>query len=260
MKESKFRIYETDNYDIFKGMEGNRPVKDGRVNKIVESINKVGYVLSPILVNEKYEVIDGQGRLAALERLKLPVHYMIQEGIGIEECRQMNIHQSNWKNYDYVCSYAVRGNEDYQRLQSLLDRFDAIPSSVIIASAAWNGRKTRADGGKDIRKLRTGNLECSEKDFERSRWELDYAVKMQQVAKTIGGKKEAFYLAVLYAYRNLNSEGRNTMEKAIRQHAYDFPSLTKPEEYLKRFDGYYNELVTRSKKIKLALQWEIDSM
>ena len=110
------------------------------------------------------------------------------------------------------------------------------------------------------RRLKAGKLEVSETDYERARWELDYASKMQQVAKTIGGTKEPFYRAVIYAYRSLNSEGRNTMEKAIRQHAYDFPSLTKPVEYLKHFDGYYNELVTRSKRIKLAVQWEIDSM
>lgn len=103
-------------------------------------------------------------------------------------------------------------------------------------------------------------LEISETDYERARWELDYASKMAQVAKTIGGKKDAFYTAVIYAYRNLNSEGRNKMEEAIRQHAYDFPALTKPVDYLRRFDGYYNDMVTKSKRIKLAVQYEIDTM
>ena len=257
MKTSDYRIYETTNYSDFKTMAGNRTIKDDRVNKIVESINKVGYVLSPILVNEKMEVIDGQGRLAALERLRLPVHYMVQDGIGIEECRQMNIHQSNWTNYDYVCSYAIRGSEDYQRLQSLMDKFSMLPTSVIVTSAI---NVTGFGNGRNTRKLRAGKLEISEQDFERARWELEYASKMQQVAKTIGGNKEPFYIAVIYAYKNLNSEGRNVMETTIRQHAYDFPSLTKPVEYLKRFDGYYNENVTKSKRVKLAVQWEIDSM
>lgn len=255
MKVSENKIYETANYSDFKTMEGNRAVKDDRVNKIVESINKVGYVLSPILVNENMEVIDGQGRLSALERLKLPVHYMVQEGIGIEECRQMNIHQSNWTNYDYISSYAIRGSEDYQRLQSLVDTFSVLPVNVVIAAATNN-----VNNGHLTKKLRAGKLECSDKDYERARWELDYAKKMQQVAKTIGGNKEPFYVAVIYAYRSLDSEGRNVMETAIRQHAYDFPSLTKPVEYLKHFDGYYNENVTKSKRIKLAIQWEIDSM
>ena len=257
MKTSEHTIYETRNYSDFKSMEGNRAVKDGRVNKIVESINKVGYILSPILVNEKMEVIDGQGRLSALERLKLPVHYMIQEGIGIEECRQMNIHQSNWDNYDYVQSYAIRGNDNYQKLQSLLDRFSTLPVHVVVASAIGH---VGFGHGNITKKLRAGKIEVTDADYERARWELDYATKMQQVAKTIGGNKEPFYVAVIYAYKNLNSDGRNTMETAIRQHAYDFPSLTKPVEYLKHFDGYYNELVSKSKRIKLAVQWEIDSM
>ena len=240
MKESKFRIYETTNYSKFKTMEGNRAVKDGRVNRIVESINKVGYVLSPILVNEKMEVIDGQGRLSALERLGLPVHYMVQNGIGIEECRQMNIHQSNWTNYDYVVSYAIMGNENYQRLQSLCDRFAELPAMVVVSSATNTNSGT---GGSSLStRLRKGALIISETDYERSRWELDYASKMSQVAKTIGGKKDAFYTAVIYAYRALNSEGRNKMEEAIRQHAYDFPALTKPVDYLRRFDGYYNDI------------------
>ena len=169
----------------------------------------------------------------------------------------MNIHQSNWSDYDYVSSYAIRGNEDYQRLQSLLDSFRSIPVRNVVVAATDH---KVSSGAWLSRRLREGKLEISKKDHERARWELDYATKMEQVAKTIGGRKEPFYEAVMYAYRNLNSEGRNRMEEAIRQHAYDFPSLTKPVEYLKRFDAYYNEKVTKNKKIKLAVQWEVDCM
>lgn len=256
MKVSEHKIYETNDYSQFKSLEGNRTLTNERVNKIVESINKVGCLLSPILVNEKMEVIDGQGRLGALERLKLPVLYMIQEGIGVKECQQMNIHQSNWTTYDYILSYAMLGDENYKRLQSLVDKFRELPIDVVVLSAT----NCTAYGGKSNKRLKEGKLKISEEDYERARWELDYCEKVRQVAKTIGGNKRPFYVAVMYAYKNLNSEGRNTMETAIRQHAYDFPSLTKPVEYLKHFDGYYNENVTRSKRIKLAVQWEIDTM
>lgn len=256
MKTSCYAIYETTDYSQFKSLEGNRTLTNDRVNKIVESINKVGYLLSPILVNEKMEVIDGQGRLGALERLKLPVHYMIQEGIGVKECQQMNIHQSNWKLYDYIQSYAMQGNESYRRLQSLVDKYRELPIDTVGMSAAG----VVVSGGAPTAKIKQGRLEVSEKDYERARWELDYCEKVRQVAKTIGGQKRAFYAAVIYAYKNLDSEGRNMMEATIRQHAYDFPSLTKPVEYLKHFDGYYNENVKKSKRIRLAIQWEIDNM
>ena len=77
---------------MFKTMDGNRLLKNDRVNKIVESINAVGYILSPILVNEKMEVIDGQGRLAALERLKMPVHYMVPR----PRLRLFSFHSPRW--------------------------------------------------------------------------------------------------------------------------------------------------------------------
>lgn len=107
------KIQSTTNYAMFKTLDGNRSVKDHRVDKIVQSIVDVGYITNPIIVNEKMEVIDGQGRLAALERLCLPVEYLVHEGIGIKECRSMNIHQSNWTDYDYVSSYATRVIKDF---------------------------------------------------------------------------------------------------------------------------------------------------
>lgn len=253
-KVAEHKIFVTDDYSQFRKLEGNRPIKDGRVNLIVESINKVGYILSPILVNENMEVIDGQGRLSALERLKLPVYYIMQKGIGVKECQQMNIHQSNWTQYDFICSWAIRGNDNYQRLQSLCDTYSVLPVNVIIASAIGVGER----GSMHTKKLKEGKLTVSKGDFERSRWELDYAQKVQQVAKTVGGTKEPFYLAVIYAYRNLDSDGRNRMETVIRQHAYDFPALTKVADYLKHFEGYYNEGLNKAKRIRLTMQFELD--
>ena len=256
-KESSYKIYETKDYSQFKNLEGNRVLTEDRIKKICESINNVGYVLSPILVNERMEVIDGQGRLGALERLKLPVHYMVQNGIGVQECQSMNVHQSNWKLYDYIQSYAMLGDDNYKRLQSLVNKFKELPIEVVIMSAIG---VCSCVGGKIIKRVKSGTIQVTEHDHERARWELAYCESMRQTAKTIGGSKRPFYSAVIFAYRNLDSEGRNTMEKAIRQHAFDFPALSRPVDYLKHFDGYYNENVTKSKRIKLAVAWEIDNM
>lgn len=112
MKEIK----STKNYKQFKKLIGNRKVDELRVNKIMKSIKNVGYITSPIIVNENFEVIDGQGRLEALERLHLPVEYIVEEGVGINECIAMNIYQTNWTMIDYIVSYASRGNENYIKL------------------------------------------------------------------------------------------------------------------------------------------------
>lgn len=69
MDKKTTNVYETTNYSKFKKMLDNREVSPNRVQKIVKSIDQVGYVMSPIIVNEKMEVIDGQGRLAAAGRV-----------------------------------------------------------------------------------------------------------------------------------------------------------------------------------------------
>lgn len=79
-------IFRTNKYEIFKQLKGNREVSPKRISKIINSIKEVGYIINPIIVNEKMEVIDGQGRLEALRILKMPVDYIIQDGIGIKEC------------------------------------------------------------------------------------------------------------------------------------------------------------------------------
>ena len=254
MTEKKIMV--TDDYSIFKSLEGNRAAKDKRVDKIVQSILKIGYITSPILVNENMEVIDGQGRLSALERLSMPVEYIIQPGIGIEECRQMNIHQSNWTDYDYVCSYAIRGDENYQKLQSLMDRFD-MPIQVILQAT----RDKLSQGGyKNTKTVREGKFECDVDQYERAKWQLMYADGFRQVAKSIGGSRNPFYIAVIYAYRNLDSDGRNKMETVVRKNMLSIPALTQVGGYLKYFDEFFNSGLRKDKRIHLALQWETDNI
>ena len=64
-------IFRTNKYEIFKQLKGNREVSPKRISKIINSIKEVGYIINPIIVNEKMEVIDGQGRLEALRILKI---------------------------------------------------------------------------------------------------------------------------------------------------------------------------------------------
>lgn len=100
LSESIPKIFVTDDYSVFKLMNGNRSFDHKRA--IVNSVKRVGHIPSPIICNEKMEVVDGQGRLAAFKELKLPVYYIVIQGLGIEECISMNISQSNWTTLDYI--------------------------------------------------------------------------------------------------------------------------------------------------------------
>ena len=117
-REKTYNVYVTKDYSIFKRLVGNRDIPESRISKIVESIQTIGWVHNPIIVNEKMEVIDGQGRLTALQRLKMPIEYVIAEGAGNKECIYMNMNMVNWKLPDFIKSYAEQGKAVYRLSKS----------------------------------------------------------------------------------------------------------------------------------------------
>jgi len=185
MKEVK----RTNNYSMFKELKGNREVSPTRIRKIVESIRKVGYITSPIIVNEKMEIIDGQGRLKALEYLGLPVEYIEHKGAGIEECLSMNIHQTNWTMRDYIKSYADRGIQSYIYLNSLLDEYADISILGVIMATQ--------DSTKVQKRIYNGELLVSELQYNKAKEKLDYLREALNVMRHKNGAKSHLEFAIL---------------------------------------------------------------
>lgn len=113
-------VYKTDDLSRFSRLACNRRVDPRRVAILKKSITEHGFIGGPIVVNEKYEVIDGQGRLAACQELGKAIEYIICPGLGIEDCIALNRNGAIWKLDDYILCYAESGMEDYIRLFDLL--------------------------------------------------------------------------------------------------------------------------------------------
>lgn len=162
-----YKVYTTKDYSIFKRLVGNRDIPETRISKIVESIQTIGWVHNPIIVNEKMEVIDGQGRLTALQRLKMPVEYIIAEGAGNKECIYMNMNMVNWKLPDFIKSYAEQGNENYQRLLSLMEKY-ANGNLDIISTAVYRVSKSKH------RDIKQGTLQLTEEQAKAAIPRLEF--------------------------------------------------------------------------------------
>lgn len=107
------------------------PSDMSRVKNAITSVLEVGILPQPIIVNENYEIIDGQGRFEAMKILGLPIIYNKRVGLGLRECVRMNISQSNWNASDYMISNAKEGQESFILLENIITNYKPLNMNSI---------------------------------------------------------------------------------------------------------------------------------
>ena len=88
----ELKVMETMDYSLFSKFNGNRDVNKLHVNRIAKSMSEQ-FLIKPIDVNEKHEVIDGQHRLEACKETGNPLYYIVQKGWGLQEAHRLNANQ-----------------------------------------------------------------------------------------------------------------------------------------------------------------------
>lgn len=230
MKEIKV----TNNYEIFKRLDGNRSTDNKRVEKIKKSILKVGYITSPILVNENMEIIDGQGRFEALKQLQLPIEYIVQNNIGIKECVAMNVYQTNWKVADYINSYADRGVESYVYIRNLMEQFN-IPNISIIAVATLGVSVFNGD------LLRAGLLEITQEQYDKAKKKLEFFKEILEGYNDIS-RINLFVKGLLYCTEIEGIDLNRLKEKSLETLEYGkLPPIPSIEETIQFIEEIYNK-------------------
>lgn len=113
MEQSRFYtdVLMTYDYDMFKTIDGNRMINQLHADKLAESMEEKQLV-TPIIVNENYEVIDGQHRFIGQRKKRLPVYYIICKGYGLAEVHRLNERTSDWKLKDFLDGYSIFAKKD----------------------------------------------------------------------------------------------------------------------------------------------------
>lgn len=187
-------VLSTTNYSIFSRMPGNRSVEYSRIAKLKKSIETNGWIRNPIIVNEKLQIIDGQGRFEALKSLNLPVEYIVSPGTGMRECLVFNNTQTKWTTKDYVSSYAESGNTSYIMLKKLLEDFKALPLEVV-TFVCYKSRKI------DSRSIPEGRFQMDESYYPECREILEKLLKFSELTSSskFQGSKSYFLEAAVFA-------------------------------------------------------------
>jgi len=112
----------TTDYDLFKPLNGNRMIDESLIRRLVNSFSK-RYLFSPILVNEYFEIVDGQHRYEAAKELNLPINYISVPGYGLHEIQILNSNTKNWTKLDYLDSYCELNIPAYLTMRDFMREF-----------------------------------------------------------------------------------------------------------------------------------------
>lgn len=109
-KTSEIQV--TSDYDKFSFLKENRDVNEAHLKKLKKSI-EVKYIPVPIIVNDNYEIIDGQHRYMACKELGLPIYYTVIKNCSLKDVHTLNSYAKKWNWIDTLQSHVKAGNEHY---------------------------------------------------------------------------------------------------------------------------------------------------
>ena len=246
LKDS-YKVMRTKEYSIFKDLLGNRGIGK-RKKKIETSIDEIGYIPVPIVVNEKYEVIDGQGRLSVCKERCLPVYYMVIPGLGLKECVAMNANSTKWSQEDFIHSFTQLGNSNYIILKSFMSRYKNDLSLDVITFALCETVSCRAE-------IKNGDFKvkqrCMEDADDLCRFVIDTTKDID-----FPGYKNGLQCALAWCFRNEEIDNEY-LKKVVREKAYIFKSYSKISDWLKAIEEIYNFKRSTSNRRKIYAMWEL---
>lgn len=235
-------VYEEKDYSIFKKLENNRDVSSLRFEKLKASFSEKE-ILNPIIVNEKMEIIDGQGRFEALKALNRPIKYVIAQGSTIDDCQRMNRYNTKWNLSDFVKSYANSGNKNYILL---LDAAKEIKSSI--TRVLCLSRKNEKTGGICGSSLEDGSFIFTKAD-------RDSAIKKNQLIKEILNAlayefriNRATIIALSIIFDNPLYD-HDRMIKKCEQCRSSYAQMAAQKDVALEFSRIYNYRSTPSKRV-----------
>lgn len=135
-------IYMTQDYDMFKPMEGNRNLNLRNLAKIEASSIKKQLII-PIQVNEKHEIIDGQHRFYVWRKLSLPIYFIMNPGYGLDEVEQANTSGVLWNNEDFLNKHITMKVPSYLTFHDLMMKYKLNVADLLKIFAHYQDQSER---------------------------------------------------------------------------------------------------------------------
>lgn len=127
--ESDIIVYQTNNYELFSMVEGNRGLNLKKINKIIKEIeagnNMLPYYPIQVKINGKQmDILDGQHRYFISQKIKSPIYYiLVRENKSMVEIARINSNVEKWTQQNFIDCYINNKNKNYIQLQEFINQF-----------------------------------------------------------------------------------------------------------------------------------------
>ena len=238
-------IKTTTDYERFKPwLPANRDIDNAHVDHLMGLIQEDGQKV-PIIVNEKDQVIEGQHRLLACEKLHQPVAYMVCDKASIKDTRKMNNSQKSWKFNDYLKSYSHHthyNHLEYTKIVTFIDDYslnNTVSLTLLCPSDYVRGRRRFKEGDFQVE-----NLKQAQEQAETLLKIKAFAPDLVRIVK--------FCIALFKASEKIKGFKMSTAIRQIEKNRVLFATCNNQESWLEtltKSNGVYNKGLNKTLKI-----------
>ncbi len=242
-------IGSTRNYSLFNVLDFNRDVDEYHVRKLMRSFGMM-YLVNFIMINEKWEVIDGQHRLEAAKRMNLPVFYVMVNGYGIKEVQTLNTNSSNWGRKDHLKTNAELGLPNYVAMKKFMQDFPEFSMRSVESILTNTSRGVNLSGTRKGEKIIEANVKKA-KSFEEGKFVIPNLKQSYEIAKKIkmfapyykGYIRSSFVAAMVGIFKNPKYDHDAMIKRVAKQPSAltDCGTITKYKELLEEIYNFRNQ-------------------
>jgi len=244
-------LYER-NHTKFTLFDNNREINEAHVADLIVSMRKSGQLM-PVVVTSNMEVVDGQHRLKACEKLGIPVSYVINLTGSSKQIAVMNNTQKGWKNKDFLKHFSHNSHHncsEYKKVEKFIEEYK-LPFRVNIAllsDRAINNDNNSADRGP-MPSFRNGSFKIV--NLEKAKETASRLIKLKSFVPNLV-KIVKFSIAFIKISK-LDNFDLKTCYKQLEKNSNKFDKCMNQEDWNEAMVRAYNyKLVTKATKGKKA--------
>jgi len=233
-------VYRTKKYGIFTFLIGNREIIWDHVAYLMKRFKKK-HIKIPIIVNEDYQVIDGQHRLLACIQLEKPVYYIKVNGAKLSDVSELNSSTKLWTAQSYLESYRKQsGFEAYEEYNKFKETFGFGHQECQIILGGF-----KASGSNVSRKFKEGKFEIP--DLKKA-WK--HAEMIQELkAFYPGWRRRSFVLAMLDVFQ-IKEYNHKTFKKQLVKQPRGLYDCVNKTQYKRLIEEVYNYGLAQNNRIR----------